>query len=342
MISLERFYKWAESNSLNFESISEDEIQTIYLEYIEIQTEEEIAKYKATIPAIINKNKSEHNAFKKNHLSHWEDAMNTLELLIHLCIKAGSDLSASRELTTSLENENHIGLLIRLHAKACSMANEILLLLKNGFADAAQARWRSLHEVNVTLKFIHTSGAQCSERFLAHEIVDSYETMKSHRKYENRLQEKVPTNDEYEMIETMYKNSLRKFGKDFKEQYGWAIPFLPETTGKTGFQRIEKYVELDHMRPYFKWASQNIHTSTKTILKSLSMPTFEKDIINVGPSNFGLTDPAHCTAISLMQSTIWLIMTDMSENSAITMNILRSLAKSVGDEFLTVSKKFEN
>ena len=31
MISLERFYKWAESSSLNFESISEDDIQIIYL-----------------------------------------------------------------------------------------------------------------------------------------------------------------------------------------------------------------------------------------------------------------------------------------------------------------------
>ncbi|WP_449550394.1 DUF5677 domain-containing protein [Lelliottia amnigena] len=342
MFSLERFFKWVELEGQNVEDVSEEDIQSLYVKYIDTQAKNSLNIYIATLPDIIKKNHLQHEKFKENNINHWKNALDHLELLIHLSIKSGSDISISREQNTNIANEIHECLLIRLHARACSIANEVLFLLKNGFADAAQARWRSLHEINVTLRFIQNFGPDCSERFLAHDIVDSYEAMRAHRKFEHRLQEKGPTDEEYAAIDKLYKNALKQYGNDFKDQYGWATPFLPTSSGRVGFQRIEKAVELDHMRPYFKWASQNIHTSSKTLMKRLSLPNFEKELINVGPSNFGLTDPAHSTAISLMQATTWLLSNDLNEDNAITINMLKSLSKIIGDKFFAISKAFES
>lgn len=56
-------------------------------------------------------------------------------------------------------------LVVRHHARACHIANEILCLLKNGFADAAQARWRALHEVAATAMFIAKHGKSVLSAF---------------------------------------------------------------------------------------------------------------------------------------------------------------------------------
>ncbi|EPQ5627071.1 DUF5677 domain-containing protein [Enterobacter hormaechei] len=337
----DQFYEWIEEKKLDLEALSDEEVLQYFTEYVKGQSANLLEYYKKETPNIVKNNELTHNDFKKKHLVHWKDALELLEMHIEICIRSGSNFSENRILTTDTLYENHIGLLIRLHAKACLTANEILCLLKNGFADAAHARWRSLHEINVTLKFIQTFGPKCSERFIAHEIYDSYYGMKSHKNHEHRLQEKGPSEHDCEVITKLFRNAIKKYGKEFDSQYGWAIPFLNNSSGKAGFQSIEKAVNLDHMRPYFKWASQRIHINTKTIIKSLSLPYDENQTLNIGPSNYGLTDPAQGMAISLGQATAWLIMTEESEKNVITINLLSELGQTIGREFLKAARKLE-
>ncbi|HDS1151353.1 TPA: hypothetical protein QDZ66_002107 [Pluralibacter gergoviae] len=338
----EQFYNWVEENNLDLEELSDDEVLKYFLVYVKDQSATLLEYYKKETPNIVNNNKLIHYDFKKKHLIHWGNALNLLEMHIEICIRYGSNFSENRIQTKDSFYENHIGLLIRLHAKACSTANEILLLLKNGFADAAHARWRSLHEINVTLKFIQTFGPECSERFIAHEIYDSYYGMKSHKNHELRLQEKGPSENDCKIITELFRNAIKKYGKEFDSQYGWAVPFLNNIPGKAGFQTIEKAVNLDHMRPYFKWASQRVHINTKTIINSLSLPYNNNHILNIGPSNYGLTDPAQAMAISLGQATTWLIMTEESEKNVIIINLLSELSQIIGKEFLKVASKLES
>lgn len=340
MDSLDRFYKWVESNGHITEECNDETTQHLYMQYIQELTVISLEAYNLEIPKIIQRNKVEHDDFVKKHISHWEDALNTLELLIDICINSGSNFSEHRQINSNLAKENKTGLLIRLHAKACSISNEILILLKNGYSDGAHARWRSLHEINVTLQFINSNSPDCAERFLAHEIYDSYYGMKFHKKYEHRLQEKGPTEEEYETITQAFNDAKEKYGKEFDSQYGWATPFLPESNRAHGFQSLEKAVELDHMRPYFKWANQNIHSSAKTITKSLTVPSFNANIINIGPSNFGLTDPAQNTALSLTQATAVILTIIENEKSIVTMNSLTKLTETIGKKFLETARAF--
>lgn len=338
----EQFYDWLESREGELPDFTEDALLSLIMEYCQDQTNTYISSIKASMPKIIEDNKSSNSRFHNKHLTLWQEPLNLLELLISECVNVGSKFSVEREPDKDPNNEIHIELLIRLHGKACAIANEILFLLKNGFSDAAQARWRSLHEINVTLYFISKHGISCSERFLAHGIIDSYELMKSHRNYEDRLQEKGPSQKEFDEIQNLYNGIIEKYGPEFKKQYGWASPFINRNgTGNIGFQSLEKDVNFDHMRPYFKWACQNIHINIKTITNSLSLPLIDANIINVGPSNFGLTDPAHAMALSIMQATCCLVNTSPTQESLIIANALRFLTSEIGDSFVSIRNQLE-
>ena len=54
--------------------------------------------------------------------------------------------------------------LSRLLARACRIAEEVLVLLKAGYGQGALARWRALHEVAVVADLIAENGEDCAER----------------------------------------------------------------------------------------------------------------------------------------------------------------------------------
>ena len=60
---------------------------------------------------------------------------------------------------------------------------EILSLIKHGFADGAHARWRAIHKTAAVAMFIRLSGHETAKRFLLHSIIDDYHLAKSIRKY---------------------------------------------------------------------------------------------------------------------------------------------------------------
>ena len=62
----------------------------------------------------------------------------------------------------------------------------------------------------------------------------------------------------------------------------------------------------------------------------------KEDILLVGQSNSGMTDPAHATAISLSQITIDLLMLKPNLDHVIMMNIILDYEKEVGQSFLKV------
>jgi hypothetical protein len=64
-------------------------------------------------------------------------------------------------------------ILIRLLVRAWQVTDEILCLLENGFADGAMARWRTLHEIHVVAAVLMRHGESITERYLAHQAVES-------------------------------------------------------------------------------------------------------------------------------------------------------------------------
>ncbi|MDA3896208.1 MAG: DUF5677 domain-containing protein, partial [Desulfobacteraceae bacterium] len=273
--------------------------------------------------------------FEKRNVKRWAKAFDILEIHIVICTEAGEEFNSSYRQAAAEGNDLVFDIVVRLHARACHIAQEILCLLKSGFADAAHARWRALHEVNVTAMFIAKHGQDCAERFYFHDIVDSYDGMVEHKKYEDRLQEKAPSQDEIDSCKVEYDELIARYGKKFGDHYGWASSLFPSHR-RVGFTAIEKNIGLDHMRPYYKWASQNIHSGSKGMSNRLGLCEAKEDILLVGPSNSGMTDPAHATAISLSQITCALLMLEPTLDHIVIMKITDEFQKDVGDVFLKI------
>ena len=60
-----------------------------------------------------------------------------------------------------------------------------------------------------------------------------------------------------------------------------------------------------------------------------------------GPSNLGLADPGHSTAISLLQLTTTLLATESVLDCVVTMKIVAELTNEVGEAFLKVHQELE-
>ena len=55
-------------------------------------------------------------------------------------------------------------------------------------------------------------------------------------------------------------NLVRRFGKDYKKPYGWAASAIGIKS--PSFDQIERHIGLDHMRPYYGMASDNVHANS--------------------------------------------------------------------------------
>lgn len=66
--------------------------------------------------------------------------------------------------------------MLHIHGRALQQFLEIITLMKNGFADGAYARWRSMYELTMISSFITSHGEQVAEAFIqSSETDDRYE-----------------------------------------------------------------------------------------------------------------------------------------------------------------------
>ena len=112
--------------------------------------------------------------FQRRLRRYWGKSLDTLEVLIGICLDAGSEFNDLHRPQASREEDIVFDVLVRLHSRGCQVSAEILSLLRNGFADGAIARWRTLHEVAVISMFIRDKGPETAERYLAHSSITNY------------------------------------------------------------------------------------------------------------------------------------------------------------------------
>lgn len=174
--------------------------------------------------------RNQHKKFLEKTYERWKDGFDTLELLVAVCVEAGSSTNERLRPNAVMSDDILFDVLTRLHAKGCLISREIVCLLNNGFPDGAHARWRALHEIAVTTLFLAKHEKDTVERYVSHEIIDSYKGACQHKKYEHRLQAAPPSDEDFHTLKTHYDAAIQRFGVDFGNAYGWAEPAL----GKKG------------------------------------------------------------------------------------------------------------
>jgi hypothetical protein len=278
-------------------------------------------------------------AFESNLVKAWRKPLDLLEIFLVIALEAGDEFNAEFRAIASEEQDYMFEVLTRLHARACQIASEILVLLRSGYADGAHARWRSLHEIAVVAFFIKSFGNEIAERYLLHDMVESYKAARQYQEHCNALGYEPLTEGELNEIKLGYEHLISRFGPPYKSDYGWAAPVLQKE--KPTFRDLEEEVELDHLRPFYKMASHNVHANPKGVFFKLGLYPESSDILLAGPSNTGLADPGHGAAISLGQITVALLTTRPNIDRLVICDILMRLEQEIGDRFLAVHKSLE-
>lgn len=187
----------------------------------------------------------------------------------------------------------------RLQARAYRTACEVRALLLSGNPDGGLARWRTIHEVLVVMRFLEQHGAETAERFLEY---DKVQTAENWDRYDQLPPEWriLPVNPE-EGGEARAERAaiVTKYGPSFQNENGWACAPLGLTKQKSrvSFSRLEEVVELDRFRFYVHIASNHVHVNMKGLTNDLRddlLPTMRGLSAAAGTTLWGL---AECTSI---------------------------------------------
>ncbi len=239
--------------------------------------------------------------FSANLYARWGDAFETLRMMYTISIEIGESIAKSRGRSRPVLSDT----IIRLHARACQVVLEIIILMENGLADGAMARWRTLHEITVVATLIADEGEELAVRYRCHEAVEAKRAMDRYVLHHEQLGYSLPTPAEINRIDTAYHDNLARFGDNFGSEYGWAAHHLK--IKKPRLVDLEAAVGKAMMQSYYRMASYNIHAGSRGIGFRLGILDGEgTPTALAGPSNAGFVDPAQNTAYDLVQVTALL------------------------------------
>lgn len=268
----------------------------------------------------------ETNGFRLRLQTRWQKGFDGIRMLIEIARDIGVDYQRRGKRSRSLKRA-HIGpALMHLHARALQIASEMMILMENGFADGAMARWRTLHEITCVATLLNAGGDTLAEKYLLHEHVEARKALLQFRQSQPLLGYKPFPKREATVIERNYQALLVRFGKPFGTDYGWAADYLGEA--QPTFRHIEEAAGRERMRSHYKMASQNVHASTKGIAHRLGAMNGRYAGIS-GASNAGFLEPGQNLAISLIQITMLLLPRTPLLDDLAQMAILRDLQEQI-------------
>lgn len=331
-------------------SIEEDDIIRALDEYGENLSEEMpravqqasevvLTDLRARAPEMLKEHEEFKNDFENRLWHRWGKALELLKMFIVIATEAGEDFNKEFRALAAQESDFKFDVLTRLHARSCQVANEVLTLLRSGYADGAHARWRSMHEITVVGVFASKFGQDVAERYLLHDVVESYRAALQYRRHSSRLGYEPLTNQDFSALQSSYQRLIDRFGVPYKNNYGWASHALGKDNPT--FSDIEETIGLGHWRPHYKLASHNVHANPKGIFFKLGLYPDNQRLLLANASDTGFADPGHGTAVSLLQITIALLTLKPNIDRLSVCQILSTLAEEIGNVFLSIQKDRE-
>ena len=127
--------------------------------------------------------RAEEQEFLSRQEQKWCKAFVASESMYIMVLEAAEAYVESVNELSQEELKNHyytFTAMLHIHGRALQQFLEIITLMKNGFADAAYARWRSMYELTIISSFITEHSEQVAEAFIqSSETEDRYEWARS-------------------------------------------------------------------------------------------------------------------------------------------------------------------
>jgi hypothetical protein len=189
-----------------------------------------------------------------------------------------------------------------LHARACRIGEEALLLLQHGFGPGAFTRWRALHEVVVVGRFVAQLGDEVALRYAEHVDVNTWRLYKE-AEDAGRLREQ--DRDDYAEAEARANELAAKYGETFRSDYGWATDALAGSE-HGGFRGIESAVDFSGMRVDYREASGGVHAMAAWVFEPPDAEHFGTTMVT-GASPIAIAASASAVAVALLTATQTLL-----------------------------------
>jgi hypothetical protein len=175
----------------------------------------------------------------------WGKAISQLEVLLGLVTEAVEYIEETLSCNENSYSELKWEVLSRLHARACQITGEVISLLKGGYADGAQARWRSLHEISVVCSFICGHEDNIAEQYLLHDTIEEYKEVLQQLSRWPELNDDTEFCSYFRQLEAKKENLVREYGKNFVDDYGWASGAL--VGHRPSISQLEKKEDLSYL-----------------------------------------------------------------------------------------------
>lgn len=263
---------------------------------------------------------SELDGFQKRLFETWRAPLTRLDSLIAMCMEIGSEINAEYRSPGKSPSSSRRNITIQLHTRAVQIANEVSCLLKGGYADGAMARWRSLHETAVILAFLSRNDDALSSRFVDFQAITRLKAATEYNEHYAALGFEPFDQENLAQFQKDRDAMLAKYGQQFASENGWAADVLKQK--RVTFKDIEKFVDLNHLRPQYGFASKNVHSGVDSIGFKLALSMSSQETLLAGPSNEGLIEPIQCTSYSLITATCELIDTAPHDERSIMEGVL--------------------
>ncbi len=269
----------------------------------------------------------------------WRVPIDLLESLIRISTESVQE-KGKRKKKDSGNSENHKKTaLIKIHARGLQIANEILALIKGGYADGANARWRSLLELSVFSSFLRDNGDIISLRYMEFDTVKKFRDASDFQKYHQLLSEEPLDGKVLNDLQNEIEQLTTKYGKKYvNSEYGW-IPqdIIKEPT----FRKISEKVGLDKFYPYYNFASHAVHGGSRGFYRLGLTNNLQNKVMLVGATNYGLADPIQNTAIALSHITGNLLTLDPDFESLIITHTITTYVNDIGISAVKIQKELE-
>lgn len=289
---------------------SEEAMECRLVEALEILTEDGppqvAAALKADGPRMLAERRRLDRGFEKRLRQRWGSALDLYYMVAVACQEVGAEgYQEANQCDEGGDDERALLEAVSgLQARACRQSLEVLSLLEAGFPKAAHAVSRSMHEGAVVASVLTEYGSTPEHsdiglRFLLFDHISNLMDAEEHQRYAERINHEPFTDQEMAALRTTKAAVLERF-PDLDRKMGWAgdLPGLRKRT----FEELEVIAGIDHLRPYYTWASHEVHAYPKGV--RLNQSGLDGDLWKLaGRTNAGLADPAQGALIALNQVT---------------------------------------
>jgi hypothetical protein len=259
----------------------------------------------------------------------WGEALDKLDMLLATADSVGGQAIAAARASRSKKRIAVTAALDRLHVRGCQVATEVLTLLREGFADAAFSRWRTLHEISVVAMLLGDYGEGIAARYLDHDLVEAQRAGEEYQRCHPKDAAKRRNTDNLRRTKADYDAAVARYGPEFRTPYGWAAKHLG--VAKPNFRDLEEAADQAQMRLQYKVASYGVHAGVKGITVSVA------DVFGEGPpgaaSIGGLHEAGVETAYSLVRLTGSLLAPQWSIDKLAGLNALIALRDDAAKAF---------